>query len=122
MLSTKGLVIALAIAGTSFATVAAAHPRLASANPAPNSVMRGSPRVIRATFSEALIASFSGIEVRSASGAAMPVGKATVDPRDRRTLVATVNRPLAPGGYVVRWHAVSADTHRLQGVYSFRVR
>ena len=82
---------------------------------------RGSPRTISATFSEPLIANFSGITVQNSAGAVMPIGRASVDPRDRRTLVAPVLRPLAAGGYVVRWRAVSADTHRLAGSYSFRV-
>ena len=35
----------------------------------------------------------------------------------------TVNgTQLAPGDYNVEWHAVSADTHRVTGSYSFSVK
>jgi methionine-rich copper-binding protein CopC len=30
--------------------------------------------------------------------------------------------PLKPGVYSVKWHAVTADTHRTQGAFTFTVR
>ena len=37
-------------------------------------------------------------------------------------MTGTAARPLRPGVYLVKWHAVGADTHRLEGSYSFTVR
>jgi methionine-rich copper-binding protein CopC len=30
-------------------------------------------------------------------------------------------KPLAPGSYRVRWHALSVDTHNTEGSFSFTV-
>ena len=38
------------------------------------------------------------------------------------SLVGAPMPPLAPGTYRVTWHAVSADTHRMEGAYTFTVR
>ncbi len=105
------------VAGT-----ADAHAHLVRANPAANSAMKGSPRMIHVTFSEPLIASFSGLNLTTTRGKSVGIGRTMQDPRDRSTLIADVPQPLAPGTYLVRWRAVSADTHRMTGQYSFRVR
>ena len=34
----------------------------------------------------------------------------------------TLKEALAPGGYMVRWHVVSADGHRMKGQYNFTVK
>jgi methionine-rich copper-binding protein CopC len=36
-------------------------------------------------------------------------------------LVVPVNEALPAGDYKVEWHAVSDDTHRVKGSYSFSV-
>jgi len=41
--------------------------------------------------------------------------------KDGLSLVGTPARPLAAGVYEVKWHAVTADTHRMQGAFSFTV-
>jgi methionine-rich copper-binding protein CopC len=48
-------------------------------------------------------------------------GKATTDPTNKKLLVVPVKEELAPGNYKVEWHAVSDDTHRVKGSYSFSV-
>ena len=115
------LAVAVGMTVVAAAAEAEAHPRLVTATPAPNGVAKGSPSVLRATFSEPLVAVFSGFQVKTAAGVLVPTGKPALDPRNRRTIVAAVVRPLAPGGYIVNWRAVSADTHRLTGRYAFRV-
>jgi methionine-rich copper-binding protein CopC len=42
--------------------------------------------------------------------------------KDRMGLVATPTEPLSAGVYKVNWHAVTADTHRVTGAYTFTVR
>jgi len=37
-------------------------------------------------------------------------------------LTANFAKPLPKGGYKVTWHAVTADTHRVEGSYSFTVK
>ena len=49
--------------------------------------------------------------------AAVPAENATVG-----RLILRPAAPLSSGTYVVAWHAVSTDTHRVAGRYSFTVR
>ncbi len=98
-----------------------AHPELRSAEPAAGAAAATSPKQIKITFTEALIPQFSGAEVKDQAGKTIATGKATVDPANRKQLVVPVSEPLPPGDYTVEWHAVSEDTHRVKGSYSFSV-
>ena len=102
------------------ADVAAAHPVLRSADPAPNGVAKA-PTEIRMTFSEALIPRFSGIEIVDQRGRAVTRANALTNAANKRQLVAPLRLRLAPGTYRLNWHAVSVDTHRVQGTYVFRI-
>lgn len=93
-----------------------AHAMLEHAYPSAGAVTRG-PGEIRLEFSEELEPAFSGVMVTDSSGhsagAAMPEISGT-------TMVIKL-RALSPGEYRVEWHAVSVDTHRTEGSYSFTV-
>lgn len=102
-------------------SAAYAHPELLSAEPAAGAAAATSPKQTRITFTEAVIPQFSGADVKDQAGKQMATGKATVDPANRKQLVVPVNEPLPPGDYKVEWHAVSHDTHRVKGSYSFSV-
>lgn len=106
------------------ATGAMAHPKLWSAVPAAGDMERGAPptKEIRLNFSEGIIAKFSGLELRDESGKLIATGTPTIDPKDKKQLVVPVDTPLVAGKYRVIWHAVSEDTHRVTGEYSFTVR
>lgn len=112
--------VALIAAGLS-GSAAYAHPELQSAEPAAGAAAATSPKQIKITFTEAVIPQFSGAEVKDQAGKTIATGKATVDPANRRQLVVPMNEPLPPGDYKVEWHAVSDDTHRVKGSYSFSV-
>jgi methionine-rich copper-binding protein CopC len=109
------------IAASLLAGAAFAHPELRSAEPAAGAAAATSPKQIRITFSEAVIPQFSGAEVKDQAGKTIATGKAAVDPANRKQLVVPVNEPLPPGDYKVEWYAVSDDTHRVKGSYSFSV-
>jgi methionine-rich copper-binding protein CopC len=109
------------IAASLMSSAAFAHPELRSAEPAAGAAATTSPKQIKITFTEAVIPQFSGAEVKDQAGKAIATGKATVDPANRKELVVPVNEPLPPGEYTVEWHAVSDDTHRVKGTYSFSV-
>ena len=104
------------------ATAAFAHAQLQKAVPAVGGVVTASPKEIRLKFSEGVEPHFSGIALASASGEAVAVGKAGVDPADNSVLVVAVGQPLKPGIYKVNWHAVSVDTHHTQGSFEFTVQ
>jgi methionine-rich copper-binding protein CopC len=103
-----------------FGHVADAHPQLQSVNPAAG-VATGSPKQIRITFSETVIPQFSGVELRDQTGKLIATGKSETDPSNKKILIGPVKEQLAPGNYKVEWHAVSDDTHRVKGSYSFSV-
>jgi methionine-rich copper-binding protein CopC len=114
--------LSLGAAAMLFSTTgASAHARLLNAVPADKAVV-ASPASIEAHFSENLEPKFSGFDVTTASGAKVPMVQANVDPKDKKTLVAALQAPLAPGAYKVSWRAVASDGHKVEGSYSFTVK
>ena len=100
--------------------VAWGHPVLEASDPG-QGVTVSSLKEIRLTFSENLIAKFSGLTIKDQSGRPIGTASPTVDPNDKRQLIVPISTPLPPGAYDVDWHAVGADTHRVTGHFSFRV-
>jgi len=114
--------VALACACFFSSSIAAfAHARLKSALPPVGGIV-ASATEIRLTFSEGVEPKFSGITLTSDSGAAEPLGASALDPGDNKVLIVKIAAPLPPGLYKVTWHAVSVDTHRTQGDFSFSVK
>lgn len=110
------------LALTTATSAAIAHPLPRAASPAPNAILSKSPAEIRITFSEGLVAAFSGLELKDLAGHAMALGPSIVDPQDHKQLTAPIKAPLPPGTYTASWHAVGDDTHHVSGHYSFQVR
>jgi hypothetical protein len=100
---------------------AAAHAFLQSAEPPVGGAVAAPPASVRLTFTERIEPLFSGIELSTADGRAVPTGRAAVDPGNPTALVLPLPR-LSPGRYKVRWHVVSVDTHPTEGDYSFEIR
>ena len=109
------------------AAPALAHPKLVSANPAPNSVA-ASPTKLQLTFSETLVANFSGVELVMTDMPGMKMASphkmaaTTALAPDGKTVVVTLAKSLPRGAYRLDWHVVSTDTHRVQGSYAFKVK
>ena len=110
------ILVAIFLAGPAFA-----HPKLESATPAADISVVASPKEVKLNFSEGIIAKFSGLELKDESGRAVTTGDPVVDPKDPKQLVVPVPTALGAGRYTVTWHAVSEDTHKVSGDYSFRV-
>jgi len=72
-------------------------------------------------FNENVIPQFSGVEVKDHAGKLIATGKAIADPTNKKQLVVPSQKALPPGEYKVEWHAVSDNTHRVKGSYSFSV-
>ena len=66
---------------------------------------------------ENLEAGFSSVEVTDANGARVDQGKTQISGNTMRVGL----KSLPPGTYRVRWHALSVDTHKTEGSFSFRV-
>ena len=120
MSKTRKSAVALIVASLS-GNAAFAHADLQSAEPAAGSAETTSPTQIRITFSEAVIAKFSGVELKDQVGRPVATGKAAVDPANKNVLIVPISEQLPAGNYKVEWHAVSEDTHRVKGTYSFSV-
>jgi methionine-rich copper-binding protein CopC len=103
------------------ASGALAHALLDRATPGVGSTVSGSPGEIRLAFTENLVAAFSGASVASEGGAAIPTGKASVDPSSPNVLHVPLGQALKPGVYIVNWRVVSVDTHKSSGHYKFTV-
>lgn len=97
------------------ASQASAHAHLVAAEPA-NNFMGAAPKAITLHFSEALTPKFSKIEV-SMGDTAVPVKTEIA----KDTMTAVPAAPLTPGTYKVKWHAVTADSHSVDGTFSFMV-
>ena len=116
------------LAALAFAGAALAHPKLLATTPSANaSVVK--PGKIELKFSEALIGQMTGAEVvmtgmpGMANHAPMKItGFTAAIGQDRKTLTLLMRRALSAGTYRVTWHAVSTDTHRVQGTFNFTVK
>ena len=124
----KLVTAAFAVGAFALASTAQAHPKLVSAVPAANS-SNAPTKELRLTFSETLVPRFSGMMITMADmpgmkmTAPMAVGKVTSSvAADGKTLVGTLPSALPAGTYKLGWHAVTADTHRVEGSYSFIVK
>ncbi len=113
--------IAASLAFALAAGAALAHAQLDKAVPAVGGTV-ASPPEIRLKFTEGVEPRFSGIALSSEGGAAVPLGAPSVDPADDSVLIAKVPKTLPPGVYTVTWHAVSVDTHKTQGSFTFTVK
>ena len=97
---------------------AAAHARLVSATPAPNSTVAAT-RTVSLTFSERMVPAFSGFDVVNAAGETVAIETSVAE--DGKTLTGTLPRALAAGAYRVDWRIASSDGHRMTGSYTFTV-
>ena len=99
------------------AGAAHAHASLSRANPSEGSVVTTPPHEVTLTFTDTLEAAFSKLTVTDASGAEVSEGKVQVNDNTMRVDL----KPLNAGIFKVNWRAVSTDTHRTEGSFTFRV-
>jgi copper resistance protein C len=110
----------LAVAATQAAAIAQAHAFLDHANPAVGSTVPSPPGAVTMWFTQQLEPAFTTATVTDQSGNNVDSGAAAVDPKDPTELRVPL-KPLPPGTYNVTWHALSVDTHRTQGHFTFGV-
>jgi len=117
---TSTAVIAL-FAASLIVTSAYAHPTLKSANPPVDGTANAPLTELRLNFSEAIVLNFSSVELQDQGGMKIVTGKIATDAKDGKQLIVPLQAPLKAGKYTVKWTIVSADTHRMNGTYSFNV-
>jgi methionine-rich copper-binding protein CopC len=108
-------ILALSSGGAAFA-----HAQLSRAAPAAGGAVAKAPTEVTLNFSEKLETAFSTVIVRDAVGKRVNKADAQVDKSDR-TVMRVALEPLMPGIYIVEWRALTADTHRTEGAFIFRV-
>jgi methionine-rich copper-binding protein CopC len=97
-------------------TSALAHAMLEHAEPGAGSSVKA-PGAVVLEYSEALEPSLSEVTVSDASGHSVAAGAPDIS----GTKMQMKLKPLKPGTYHVTWRALSVDTHRTTGAYSFDV-
>lgn len=114
ILNASALVALMVGASTAFA-----HAHLEQATPAADS-SASDVKVLRLQFSEGVEQAFTKVAV-SHDGAPVALSSVKTEPADKKVLIVTPEQPLASGQYEVKWNAVSVDTHKSNGEYSFTV-
>jgi methionine-rich copper-binding protein CopC len=120
MMTLKKCLTTVTLLGSLFAASSVfAHAHLKSQSPAADSTV-SAPAELRLVFSEGVEATFTKVTL-SKDGNNVPVKSLATEGSDKKTLVVTPQAPLTAGAYKVEWHAVSVDTHKSEGAYSFKV-
>ncbi len=119
----RGWIMALVASAALFGggSPACGHAELERATPAVGSTVTTAPTQVVLQFSEPIEAAFSRVEVTDSAGQRVDNGDGRPDPNDRTHMKVTL-KPLAPGTYRVNWYALSVDTHRTEGDFTFTVR
>src|SRR3954469_18783627 len=121
MLFRRGMAVVVAVAGLTvlWASPASAHALLLRTEPAPQTTVAQSPRVLSLFFSEAVEVSAGYVRLYDVDGNRVDVG---APHRTNGNSEVTVSLPqLDDGTYTVVWRAVSADSHPVRGGYLFYV-
>ena len=98
-------------------TGAQAHAFLDHASPLVGSTVPTAPHQLTLSFTQNLEPAFSSVEVTGPNGARVDAGRAQIGGNTMRVVL----RPAGPGAYQVHWRALSVDTHRTQGSFTFHV-
>jgi methionine-rich copper-binding protein CopC len=100
------------------APAAHAHATLSRASPSGGSAVSTAPQEVTLTFTDTLEAAFSNITVTDANGIEVSQAK----PRVNDNVMRVGLKPLSAGIYKVNWRAVSTDTHKTEGSFTFSFR
>lgn len=109
------LMAAALVVGTA---AAQAHAMLEHASPGAGAALAQAPGAVVLEYTEALEPAFSSVSVNDAGGHDVTAGPSSASGSTMRVSL----KPLGPGTYRVIWHAVSVDTHRTEGAFSFQVK
>jgi len=117
----KLLVLTLSVAAVVAASAApaGAHAVLESTDPVAGAVLDASPRAVELDFSEPITVALGGVRIFDVNGDRVGTGKPEKPAADRIRI--PIGARLADGAYVVTWRVTSADTHPIQGAFTFQV-
>ena len=115
--------LALLVAGIvgAWAVPAWAHATLLSTEPTAGGIYASSPSAITLRFNESVEVSLGGVKVYAAADRKQVVTGKPEHPNGEGAYV-TVDLPrLGDGTYVVTWRVISADSHPVEGAFTFQV-
>ena len=101
------------------ASAAFAHAHLESSTPAAGSTVASADE-LRLVFTEGVEQAFTKVVI-SHDQTPVAVSSLKTEPGNQKVLIVTPAQPLPAGTYQVKWNAVSVDTHKSAGDYSFTV-
>jgi copper resistance protein C len=114
----RTLIVVISFLLVTFGTVAArAHAFLDHASPLVGSTVQAAPREVSLWFTQNLEPAFSTVEVSDGNGARVDQGK----PQISGNVMRVGLKALTAGTYKVHWHALSVDTHKTEGSFTFHV-
>src|SRR5262245_5040648 len=105
-----GIVIALLL-GMALMSVASAHAKLVSSDPAAGAKLTAAPAKVTLVFDEEISdkATESFFNVTDASGANVGTGKLDTADLDHKTLSGSLKAGLSDGVYTVAWQTITTD-------------
>jgi copper transport protein len=109
---------AMGVLGTS--TAAFAHATLVSTSPPDASIVAKAPATVSATFDESVGVSADSLRVYAPNGQRADNGNTTHGQLPQQITVGLLPG-LGTGTYTVGWHVISADSHPVQGAFTFSV-
>lgn len=99
---------------------AGAHAFPDHSDPRVGSTQATPPANVRIWFDSGLEPAFSSLRVMNSDNQPVDKGDGHVDEHDNTVMEVSLP-PLPPGKYHVFWVAISVDTHRTEGDFSFTV-
>jgi copper resistance protein C len=110
------IVVAIVLFTALAPSSALAHAFLDHASPRVGSTVASVPHELTLWFTQNLEPAFSRVEVTGPKGASV-AGKARISGNTMHVGI----KAAGPGTYHVHWQALSVDTHKTQGIFSFTV-
>ena len=110
-----GVLASLSGAGPAFA-----HAYLVSSSPPAGSILPKAPKMLRLTYTEDLEVAFCTVTVTDGMGMNDTAGKPQPVPGHPNEMQVPLTIQM-PGKIFVAWHALSTDTHKTQGSFSFTI-
>ncbi len=113
-----GVALALGVVA-GLAAPASAHATLESTNPANGTALAKSPGQVVLHFDQQVSVSPTSIEVFNSAAKRIDSGDTKHVPNDSHSVQTAIPTSLPSGGYVVTWRVVSADSHPVNGAFTF---
>ncbi len=115
--ATTGLLLVVVVLGAA-ASPASAHAQLVTTSPADGAHVEPAPSQVALRFSEPVSLQLGGVRVLNTNGERVDEDDAKADGAN---VTVGLRDGLADGAYVVAWNVVSADSHPVNGAFTFVV-